>query len=174
MNLIKNKKGFSLIEVVLIMFVISFAFVGVYNVFSKVSQHDKDNRYNLIAANLAQEGIEIIRNKRDNGFLAGDILVDALENKSNCAPYLDSNDDPQCDSTKLAKIGKDSEKLYQNCPSGGCGLLEETIFERTCDIEDGADDSEKIVTCRVEWESPTLKTNKKIEIKSILTDWQLN
>lgn len=175
-NFKNNKKGFSLIEIVLIMFIISFSFVGVYRILARVSNGEKDSRYNLIAANLAQEGIEIIRNKRDNGFLAGSDLDSSIPDISDCVPYLDSdnNNEPQCDLSRSKIIGSDSDNgVYENCPSGGCGAsLETTIFERECSIS--GDNDLKDVSCVVRWESPTLRIEKEILLENTLTDWQRN
>lgn len=168
-----NKKGFSLIEIVLIMFIISFSFVGVYRILARVSNGEKDSRYNLIAANLAQEGIEIIRNKRDNGFLAGSDLNSSIPDVSDCVPYLDSNNEPQCDLLRSKIIGLSGSGVYENCPSGGCDAsLEATIFERECSIS--GDNDLKNVSCVVGWESPTLRIEKEMILENTLTDWQKN
>lgn len=171
MNNKKYKKGFSLIELVLVMFIISFSFIGIYRVLARVSYHEKDNRYNIIAANLAQEGIEIIRNKRDNGILNGDDLDTALPDDSACYPYIDSSNDPQCEaSNRIKEIGI-KNNIYENCESSGCEPdFEETPFERECSIS--GDNTLKNVECTVIWESPTLKTNKEIKLEGVLTNWQ--
>ena len=66
------KKGaFSLIEILVVVFVFS---VGIFAIFLTVNNvvnrfHLKTDRF--VATNLAIEGIEIVRNKRDNNLLAG-------------------------------------------------------------------------------------------------------
>jgi type II secretory pathway pseudopilin PulG len=172
-NIKNSRKGFSLIEIVLIMFIISFSFVGVYRILARVSNGEKDSRYNLIAANLAQEGIEIIRNKRDNGFLAGSDLNSAIPDISDCVPYLDSSNEPQCDSSRSKVIGLDNNGVYENCPLGGCdSSLEASIFERECSIS--GDNDLKDISCVVRWKSPTLGVDKEILLENTLTDWQKN
>jgi hypothetical protein len=167
------KKGFSIIELTLIMFIVSFAFTGIYVILAKISQHEKDGRYNLIAANLAQEGVEIIRNMRDNGALAGQSMDVSIPNESECYPYLDASDDPQCDDTdKSEKIGLDGSEEYEHCSDGGCSALEETVFSRKCSIE--GNNSQKEIECNVSWKSPTLEIEKDITLESVLTDWQTN
>jgi type II secretory pathway pseudopilin PulG len=170
---INNQSGFTLIEVVLIMFLISFSFVGIYRVLSNISQHEKDNRYNLIAANLAQEGVEIVRNKRDENVLNKLIINKGLP-EGNCVPHWEG-EDAECDSNKEKEVRLDGNNVYRNCDSTNCGSgsdWKETPFERECTVSGDAE--ELTVKCRVEWESPSLKKNKKIEIESLLTDWQGN
>lgn len=170
---IENKnqkvKGFSLIEMILIMFIISFAFTGIYNILGKVFQHEKDSRYNLIAANLAQEGVEIVRNRRDENLLAGLLMNSALSN-GDCYPYW-GGVVANCDASRGADVQLDGSEIYRNCPSGGCTGTQ-TPFTRVCNIS--GDSKAMVVKCKVEWESPSLKTNKQIEIRSLLTNWQEN
>ena len=64
-----KKRAFSLIEILIVVFVFS---VGILAIFVTVNNivdgfHSKTNRF--VATNLAIEGIEIVRNKRDNNLL---------------------------------------------------------------------------------------------------------
>ena len=67
-----KKRAFSLIEILIVVFVFS---VGILAIFVTVNNivdgfHSKTNRF--VATNLAIEGIEIVRNKRDNNLLDPD------------------------------------------------------------------------------------------------------
>jgi prepilin-type N-terminal cleavage/methylation domain-containing protein len=171
MNNLKNnqKKGFTLLEVVLVMFIVAVAFTGIYVVLAKNSEHEKDNRYSLIAANLAQEGIEIIRNKRDENLLAGSSLHSGL-NTGSCRPYWDGSN-PVCDNNRVVEMELDGDGIYRNCSSGGC-TGSATIFERDCNIDSNS--IQIVASCTATWESPSLGTTKNIEIKAYLTNWQVN
>ena len=65
-------KGFTLIELVISIFVLSIAVIGVYSVFSAMLILTSDSADRLVAIYLAQEGAEIIRNMRDNAWLANE------------------------------------------------------------------------------------------------------
>lgn len=65
---IKNK-GFTLIELIIAIFILAVAIIGVYNSFSTVVIFTDGASSRLTAAYLAQEGIEIVRNMRDNNWL---------------------------------------------------------------------------------------------------------
>jgi prepilin-type N-terminal cleavage/methylation domain-containing protein len=167
----QNLKGFGLIEMILVMFIISFAFSSIYGVLSKVFEHEKDNRYSLIAANLAQEGVEIVRNKRDENLLKENPMNESLDEEE-CFPHWNGLE-AECDSSKKEDVILDSDGIYRNCNASGCNSSDEsTPFTRKCDIS--GDDEKLTVECIVEWKSPSLQIFKKIEIKSLLTNWQEN
>lgn len=64
-----NNKGFTLIELVIAIFILAVAIIGVYNAFSTVVVLTTGASSRFTAAYLAQEGIEIVRNMRDNNWL---------------------------------------------------------------------------------------------------------
>jgi len=64
----KNNKGFTIIELVITIFILSVAVVGVYNAFSTMVVLTANASNRLIAAYLAQEGIELVRNIRDTNW----------------------------------------------------------------------------------------------------------
>jgi len=67
----KSGVGFTIVELIIAIFILSFSIFGVYNAFSTVIvlTHGASDRF--IAAYLAQEGLEIIRNIRDNNWISG-------------------------------------------------------------------------------------------------------
>lgn len=74
---IKNfNQGFTLIELVISIFVLVVGVIGVYNSLSFAIIYTGDISSRLTAAYLAQEGIEITRNIRDNNWLSGSINWD--------------------------------------------------------------------------------------------------
>lgn len=78
-----NNKGFSLIELVISIFVLSVGVVGVFGAFSLVTILTSNAADQLTAAYLAQEGMEIVRNMRDTNWLNMD------ENPSSGATWVD-------------------------------------------------------------------------------------
>lgn len=63
------EKGFTIIELVISIFILSLAVVGVFSAFNIMSIFSADSADRLTAAYLAQEGMEIIRNIRDTNWL---------------------------------------------------------------------------------------------------------
>ena len=64
-----KNKGFTIIELVIAIFILSVAIFGVYNAFSTIVVLTSGASDRLTAAYLAQEGIEIIRNIRDTNWI---------------------------------------------------------------------------------------------------------
>lgn len=67
----KYNKGFSLIEVIVSIGIISIGIIPILNLFNSALRNEMDNKNRLIALYLAEENIEIIRQLRDNDALEG-------------------------------------------------------------------------------------------------------
>ena len=67
-KIIKHKNGFSLIEILAVLFIVSVALLGLVSLIIQNIQAQSINKNNLISYNLAQEGIELIRQTRDSNW----------------------------------------------------------------------------------------------------------
>lgn len=100
----KRGNAFSTGEVLLAMFVLSIGLVTVVALVSKSLKHSLFSRDVIIAAELAQEGVELVRNIRDNDFAAGNDGFDTSRsfknNEKYCrADFNDPADSLDCDRT---------------------------------------------------------------------------
>jgi len=66
-----NKKAFTLVELMIVVFIVSMGMVGVMSLISQIFLYTHLNQSKLTGAYLAQEGIEIVRNIRDTNWLEG-------------------------------------------------------------------------------------------------------
>jgi prepilin-type N-terminal cleavage/methylation domain-containing protein len=66
-----NYKGFTLIEVVVAVFVLTIGVLAVFNVVQNITVYSKVSSSRLTAVYLVQEGIELVRNQRDSNWLVG-------------------------------------------------------------------------------------------------------
>ena len=84
------KKSFTLLEVILAIFVLGVAASGAYTLIYRVLNFSSLLAPKVAASYLAQEGLEIVRNIRDSNWLNDDNWVNGLDNCSNgCeADYL--------------------------------------------------------------------------------------
>lgn len=78
----KRQKGFSTGEVILSMFVLAVGLIAVMNLISASLRSSLVSREVIIAAELAQEGVELVRNVRDNDFAAGNSGFAAFSNSA--------------------------------------------------------------------------------------------
>lgn len=73
-------KGFSLLETTVAVAILITAIVGPLTLASSSLRASSVAKNNLIAANLAQEGIELVRVKRSNNILQGKNWLDGFSN----------------------------------------------------------------------------------------------
>ncbi len=164
----KQRNGFTLIELVVVLAIVAISFTAIYMLYANTIKQDVESKYEVASANLAQEGIEIIKNIRGNNLLNGDSLNDGLPNDgSECYPYFDG-ETPKCDISRFAGLGKGSDDFYENCDSFSCNG--DAIFRRTCNVRLGSGSME--VECTVSWDSFVKSSlERQTSVKVYLTDW---
>jgi prepilin-type N-terminal cleavage/methylation domain-containing protein len=67
--ILKKEKGFTIIELIISIFILSIAIVGTFSAFLIMTILTSETADRLTATYLAQDGIEIVRNIRDNNWL---------------------------------------------------------------------------------------------------------
>lgn len=82
----KNRPGFSLVEVITVLLVISIGMMGILNLIVQSIKSQHLNEYTLTAYQLAQEGVELIRARRDNNWRSSLVWNDSL---ADGAYYMD-------------------------------------------------------------------------------------
>lgn len=95
-KLLKFKNGFSLLESLI---AITVLMVGVSSAIAALNQSvalSPKIKNKVIAAHLAQEGIELVRNIRDNNWIQGLAWNDNLTAGSGCVQYNKNNFDTAC------------------------------------------------------------------------------
>jgi type II secretory pathway pseudopilin PulG len=135
------KKGFTLLETLFAIFIITTGFFSVFSVVRVGIGATTTSINRLIAANLVQEGIEIIRNMRDSVYVCPidndwSVVVDnghlnkngCLVNPINCEVDIDSNKLLDEDDNTYLKINGDK---YQY--SSG----QDSIFKRWVNLTRG-------------------------------------
>ena len=153
--------GFSFMEVMLSVFVLSIGIVGVMPLFLSSLREALDVRDQVVASMLAQEGTELVQNFRDNNRVAGalggpfDSSTFPATSSDNCWVSYDSNG-ISCDGTY--RLNLDANDFYtHNAISTAV-----TKFQRSIEIEykkmdDDATDNtgaeKTIVTSMVIWGS---------------------
>jgi len=67
----KSSKGFTIVELIIAIFILSIGVIGIYGAFSVIVILTADSSDNFTATYLAQEGMEVVRNIRDYNWIAG-------------------------------------------------------------------------------------------------------
>lgn len=146
-----NKAGFSLIEVLVAMFILSMGFAAVFSLMTINIRSSENAKNQIIASQLAQEGVELVRNLKDNNSTFTDDVGTGgsdyrIDYNSDYTTFLGSNIN---DDTKK-KLNIDANNFYSH--SSG----QATKFYRKIKIEITTDaDSKKTatVTNYVTWNS---------------------
>jgi hypothetical protein len=162
-----RKKGFTLAEVILAIFLLTTGIIGTYTLIAQTISSITYSSNKLIGAYLAQEGIEIVRNLRDSNWLdPATISWDEGLLTANCDGIRDSTINNGCrvDYNHSYDIDKDNPLLplyngeYLNIDSNGFYSYSvnppftQTNFKRKIVINSGGVDILN-VWVRVEWET---------------------
>ena len=133
------KKGFSIGEVLMAAFVLTVGIVAVLTLLVSSINHLIDARKNIIAAKLAEEGIELVRNMRDNNAVTSGCR--AFANTGSCKQFPASskddcridyrNESPSCNSAQKNLLCIDKQGRYYH-KDGVCvgGSQFNTEFQR--------------------------------------------
>lgn len=91
-RIIPTEKGFTLLELMISIFIISIGVIAIFTTITKYTQQTAITRDSLVAAYLGQEGVEIVKNIRDFNWVAGNDWATGLTScSSGCeADYLSS------------------------------------------------------------------------------------
>lgn len=140
---IKNsRKGFTLIEMMVVTFVLGIGLIGALSFFNINLNNQFEAKNEVIAANLAQEGVDLVRNLRDYNQLKGNAWYE--------------------------NICKDFVSGKHKCITNKCWSIDfNSLTSHTCDTGPGKstqyiclDDTGRYYQCK----SSDIKTNFKREI----------
>ncbi len=174
------KKGFTLLETIVAVSVLVTAIIGPFNLASQTIQAQSIARNDLIAANFAQEGIELFRNYRSNNVLRADgdttHWLDgtaACETAEGCAidpdQLVDAPDLPACGPTSEScrLYINEATGVYEHCLVGSCGTR--TQYFRSIHLEQvNANPEEILVTVTVKWGD---NGNESFSVSTHLLNW---
>jgi prepilin-type N-terminal cleavage/methylation domain-containing protein len=163
----KFKSGFTLVEIIVVLFVISLGLVGVLTLIIQSIQSQSYNKNNLVAYQLAQEGIELVRKTRDSNW------KETLEFNASLVPgeyymdYLDAvPNDASADPDNLTILRQDANGFYFHGPSGSG---DHSGFSRRLIIEDLDADSFRVIA-RISWYDHD--RFYEYDLETVLYDWK--
>lgn len=127
------KKGFTLLETLFAILILTTGFFSTFSLLRKSISTTTTSVNQLISTNLAQEGIEIVRNIRDSQYVTGNSWAEVLSSLSNGSC---SGCEADIESTSLSVLDRylkiDSVTNRYQYASG-----EGTLFKRKININQG-------------------------------------
>ncbi|MEK7616153.1 MAG: prepilin-type N-terminal cleavage/methylation domain-containing protein [Patescibacteria group bacterium] len=164
----QRTSGFTLIETLVALFVLSVALAGAFALISFNTSNANFIKNSFIASSLTQEGMELVRNLRDTDWFAGNEFG-SFGNAG--GPVPDGTYCVQWNSTELAgscdpKLFHDSQQLYSH-DSAGVG----TVFSRSVNIRKvgASPTAEIVVMVQVSWRERT--GTKQVNAEEHLYNW---
>lgn len=155
----KRKKGFTLLEVILAITILTMAVGGAFILIQQTLVGSSLSQSKLTAAYLAQEGVEIVRNIRDSNWLKAISWTAGLDNGDWEADYNDSALDYYYSTGRYLYInGVDGFYCYLDTPDEGDI---QTKFKRKITLQETADDTLE-VQVEVNWEERGRAHNFKV------------
>jgi prepilin-type N-terminal cleavage/methylation domain-containing protein len=165
--IIFRQKGFSIIEVLIATFIISFGLMGILSLVQNNVNVSRVNKNSVVAANLAQEGLELIRKKRDENWLkiatvpSFDTGLPVGSSTIDYKGYTHAAPNGITDTNAILK--KNSEGFYEHANGTNSPYNRIIIIAKTSDTI--------LVTCFVRYRGGNY--NYDYVATEILTDWQM-
>lgn len=176
--------GFTLLETIVAVSILVTAIVGPFTLAQATIRAQQKSKNQLVAANLAQEGLELFRNYRANNILknanlAGGITGNAnwMDGTATCSVPAGCGIDvknignvslPGCGSINNCFLYLGADNVYSYCVGAGCGTR--TKFQRKINLQTLAGSPEEVVvTTTVSW-SDTYG-NENYSVATHLLNW---
>lgn len=165
-KIIRNKSGFSLIEIMAVLLIVSLGIIGVANLATQSIQAQTINRGSIVAYQLAQEGLEIVRQIRDTNWLQGLDWKTGLASGTYCLDYK-SKTLRAVSGLNECKLYLDNNKWYY-VPTFESASMIFTGFRRVVVIN--AATSSANITSIVSWDDRSKVFHYEVETE--LYDWR--
>lgn len=160
-----KKNGFTILEMTVAIFIMTVSMTGAFLLIDQTFSTASHNQNQLIASYLAQEGLELVRNKRDENWMNGDDWDEGF----NLVPgetknyEIDYKETPLTEAVSFRELYLDSGGFY-----GYPVSVNKTNFKRKIQITKEGNYLMEILVI-VEWqEKENLKT---VEAGELLYNW---
>lgn len=172
-SLFADKRGFTLLETIVALALIVSAVAGPFTLATRGIFAAKFSKSRLVALNLTQEGIELIRKMREDNMLSGADWRGTGSCALNCTRLPDGSYQPDV----FAAPGGTTPPLNSNTPlrfDEAAGLFNQsagsaTPFTRVVEISTPAADQMRVVS-RITWVESGIP--RRVELETVLYNWQ--
>ncbi len=159
-NKAKKERGFSLLGVVVSLFLVTVGLLGFTGLFSAMEALSAQNKNDLVAGFLAQEGIEIVRRIREN---ASELNWSDWHSSVSSGDYSVQYDSSDLEPFQSAPLKFDQNTFVYSYDSGN-----NSLFYRTVRLQK-VDDDQTVVSVIISWSSKG--NNYSLTLEDILYNW---
>lgn len=168
----KKQSGFTVLEIITVIFIISLGLIGILALAAQNIKISGLNKNKLIASQLAQEGLELVRNQRDKNWLDGNdwklgtgagSSSDIYQDGTYAIDYNNGIKNVAGISSPAAALKINNDGFYEY----GAGT--DTIFSRLITVVNNEPDYMEIES-NVRWEDRGQIHN--YAVNTILYDWR--
>lgn len=163
-KVIGNTAGFSLVEVMAVLFLVSMGLIGVLALLVQSMQVRYINRNAMTAYSLAQEGIELVRHVRDSNWRQSEPWLTGLAAGEYCLDYQDPV--PVSTSGQGCRLYIGADGFYDHVNSLGD---QASPFYRKVSVSAVATSS-AVITADISWTDHSKSYGYHLE--TILYDWK--
>jgi prepilin-type N-terminal cleavage/methylation domain-containing protein len=131
MSLAKRQVGFSLVEVIVVTAIITIGFMGVLTLVQRTIAIYGSNQNYLVASIMAQEGLELVRNVRDDNWLTGQYFYQNLAQyaENNTATIFAIDHQATANRTKIIQLYNSKDGVLDNaCYTSGQSASDLTSY----------------------------------------------
>lgn len=170
-----SSSGFTILEITVVIFIIVIGMMGVLSLVTQNIQVEYINKNMAIGSQLAQEGLELVRNKRDINWLkevdwehsgVPNSNFDIIQDRTYAIDYTGLiNATPNNINDAGTKLYQDASGFYNNS-----GVGTPTIFSRLITVGDENPLASTTVTCLVQWKRGTNTYNYSTQ--TVLYNWR--
>jgi len=153
------KKGFTIIELMAVILIISIGVLGSYSVVRDIFASTNLISTSLPAVYLAQEGVEIVRNIRDSNWVADNNWDDGLSLGSWQADYDDQS-----------LSAYNGSKLKLNNHRYNYAIGSDSLYDRKITIGNGPDSNSLNISVTVNWS--ILGTSHNVIVQENIYEWK--
>lgn len=151
MKISNSQQGFTMVELIITIAILSFGVLAVYEVFYPIITYTHAINLKFTATNLAQEGLEVARNMRDNNFIAGTAWSGGLlDCQAGCQLDYTTDASVQADASTLVAYDPNTFLRVNDDGLHGYGSGNATPFTREIVVSQVSTDILK-VTANVYW-----------------------
>lgn len=171
----KKQKGFTFLELMIAMFLLTVGILGASKLLRDISRASHKSFNQIVAAYLAQEGIELVRNMRDNNWLDENSGAGWIGNNKCYEMSILKNQEKEvsCQNNysnlrnlylSEVNIGGQSNRIFYNYNVGRI-----TPYKRKIEFKNIESNKSVEIIATVYWSN---KDDDKIIIKTMLYNWR--